>query len=370
MRIVLAIYSLSGAGGAERVMTTMANYWSEKGWAVTIITFDDGSKPPFYRLHPAVKLVVLNLKSKTGNIIGRIYYFLSKNLRVRRCLLREKPDVIISFTAKTNMKVLRAMLFTKIPVIVSERNSRTRVSQSFFQRKYRNCLYRNSRFIVCQTRAMRDALPARLQRQSIIIPNPVKKAGDQELNPEPPLPLPEGKLLFAVSHMSREKIYQKGIDLLIPVFARLAAKHSQWQLVILNDGPEKHLVVQEIARHKLEGRVFLPGKTKDIFSTFNKGHLFVLASRYEGFPNALCEAMACGLPVVSFDCPTGPADIIRHGTDGFLVPAGDTAGLEQALDRLMGDAQLRRQMSRRAAEIVDRFSLEKVMALWEQLICG
>ncbi|NLY39077.1 MAG: glycosyltransferase family 4 protein [Firmicutes bacterium] len=367
MKVILAIYSLAGAGGAERVVSIMAGYWAEKGWNVKIVTFDDGSKPTFNRLHPDVQQRSL-LSGRNNHFIMRLLRYCFRYLLIRRSLVKERPDAIITFASGTNMKILRAMLFSPIPVIVSERNYYNKSSRSFFLRLYRNWLYSRARAVVCQTQAMKDTLPVRLQRKSVIIPNPVLKGNGGPTTPE--ITLPEGKILFAVGHMSRKKIYQKGLDLLIPLFSKLAQKHSCWQLVILNDGPDRHLIEKEIEKYNLKNRVFLPGRVQNIYSVFQKGNMFVLPSRFEGFPNALCEAMACGLPVVSFDCPTGPADIIRHGIDGYLVPAEDTAALEQALDRLMSDDELRRQMGRRAAEIVDRFSVEKVMAMWEELICG
>jgi len=364
VHILLTISSLSGAGGAERVMSIMANYWAEKGWAVSIITFDDGGKPPFYQLHPQVKYLAVNKKKKSGKNNSNF----RKYIKIRKMLIKNKPDLIISFLTGNNIKILRYTLFSNIPVIVAERVAPVYATFSSKKKLSIRWLYPKAAFVVFQTQKMVDHFPQQIHRKSVIIPNPVPQIGEHISQPE--IALPEGKLLFAIGHMSQKKMHQKGFDLLIPVFGNLSKKHPDWHLVILNDGPEKVALEKEIERHNLQNRVYLVGKVKNIFPIFKNGDLFVLSSRYEGFPNALCEAMACGLPVVSFDCPTGPGDIICNGIDGVLVPPEDVEGLEKALDALMGNEILRKKMGAKATEIVERFSMEKIMGMWEKLILG
>jgi glycosyltransferase involved in cell wall biosynthesis len=160
---------------------------------------------------------------------------------------------------------------------------------------------------------------------------------------------------------------QKGFDLLLEAFARVAARHTEWQLEIWGEGPLRSELERVRERWRLSGRARFPGRTEDAYGVLRAADLYVLSSRYEGFPMVLCEAMAVGLPVVAFDCRTGPREIVRDGVDGLLVPAGDIDALARALDRLMGDVEARARLGARAPEVCERFGLARVLALWDQV---
>ena len=367
MKIILVIYSLSYAGGAERVLTIMANYWAERGWKVCVATFDHGENKPFYNLSPLVKHEPLSLASESSNPLGSILNNYKRVTRLKHYFTQKKPDVIISFVAKRNILTLLSTLKTGIPVIVSERKNPALSSEGFVSRYLKKWLYPKASGVVCQTKEMLDYFLPTLEKNAVIIPNPALKAGENRLSPE--ISLPEGKLLFAVGSMnSKEKVKQKGFDLLLLVFYTLVQKYNDWNLVILGDGPERQVLIDKAKDLHLENRVYFPGVVENIHSVLKHGDLFVLSSRYEGFPNALTEAMSCGLPAVSFDCPTGPGEIIRNGIDGWLVHPEDLEGLEDALSKMMADKDLRKKMGEKAADIVTRFDIEKIMEQWESII--
>lgn len=162
-------------------------------------------------------------------------------------------------------------------------------------------------------------------------------------------------------------VEQKGFDLLIEAFARVAGQHPQWDLVIVGDGPLRTDLEHAVRRRGLQNRVFLPGKVGNIGDWYEAAHLFVLSSRFEGFANVLAESLSHGLPAISFDCPTGPADIIRHGVDGLLVPPNDVGKLAAAMSLVMNDENLRSALAARAVEARERFSVERIAAQWEAL---
>ena len=160
----------------------------------------------------------------------------------------------------------------------------------------------------------------------------------------------------------------KGHDMLIDAFSRIAKDFPKWDLWIHGDGRARKALTSQIHSLNLDDRIFLPGTTTEVGARLCEADLFVLPSRAEGFPNALAEAMGAGLPVVSFDCASGPSELIRDGVDGRLVPASDVATLSKTMAELMGSVAERRRLASRAPEVRDRFSPERILGLWEAVL--
>jgi len=160
----------------------------------------------------------------------------------------------------------------------------------------------------------------------------------------------------------------KQFDQLIRAFASLSQEFPEWDLLIIGDGPERPSLSALASDLSISGRVLMPGAFKSPGEHLASSDLFVLSSRYEGFPNALCEAMASGLPVVCFDCPSGPREIVRHEVDGLLVPPQDVDALSGAMRRLIDSPAERQRMAERAREITARFAPESIFDHWERLI--
>lgn len=362
VRITLVIPSL-GSGGAERVMSVLAGMWAARGEEVTLVTSEPAAED-FYPLHPAVRQVSLELPAPAGP--ARKAKLLPHVLRIAAGLRREirasRPDVVVSFMEVTNILALVATRGLRVPVIVSERTDPRQYGASRIWRSLRRRLYPRAAAVVVQTESVREwALEFLAAERVHVIPNPV-------LAPPPagklPPGFPAGPLVVAMGRLHSDK----GFDLLLRAVAPSLERHPEWSLVVLGEGPDR-AALEALARELgIAGRVRFPGRVAAPDAVLRHAALFVLSSRFEGFPNALVEAMACGVAVVSTDCRSGPAEIVRQGVDGVLVPPGDPEALGAAVERLISDPAERERLAARAPEVVARFGAEGVLEMWNERI--
>lgn len=346
-------------GGACRVLINMANYWAARGVKVTLFSFEDGSTPPYYPVDARVSMAYLDLNSYSPNIFASVVNNFKRLLKIRRAVCRAGCGAIISFIDTANVRTLLALAGLRIPVVVSERIDPAYEKIGSAWALLRRLTYPLATQVVVQTLQAAAYFSYLPSRKVAVIPNPVvtlASVGEA--------PVLERPALLAVGRMYP----QKGYRLMLSAFAKISVRHSGWTLHIAGDGPlwdELHDLVDRLG---IAGKVRFLGQVSNISDTLTQADAYVLASAYEGFPNALCEAMAAGLPCVSTDCPSGPADIITHGENGLLVPNGDLAALAEALGQVMGDAALRRQLGPRAARIKETLAPERAMTMWEQCL--
>ncbi len=360
MRVTLVIFSLV-AGGAERVMAAMANFWAEKGWIVNLLTLDSGAEPPFYPLHPAVFHQPLALGSKVKSVFEALRANFDRVRRLRAAIRETKPDIVISLMSETNVLTLLAMAGTKVPVLVQEQNDPYHQWIPKAWNILRRWAYPSADHVVVLTERSLSFFSRRVRNRARVIPNPAMVS----IPPRQPFSSNgHSKTMIAMGRLVR----QKGFDILLQAFARVAGKHPEWSLEILGEGRLREKLEAQVESLGLRDRVRLPGTTKEPHEKLRRADLFVMSSRHEGFPLSLCEALACGLPAISFDCPTGPREIIRDGIDGVLVPPEDADALAGAMSQLMGDAKRRETLAGRAPEVLDRFGIQQVMGIWEALI--
>ena len=350
-------------GGAERVLSILANHCAEKGWDVTILTFNN--EPSFFDLHPSITYSALNIQERARFAIGRFLANFTRLWVLRKAILASQPQAVVSFLEQVNVHTLVATIGTGIPIIVSERVDPSWHSGATIWNRLRRMTYPLASRVVSVTQGIDRFFEWLPREKRSVIHNPVLPV-QEELEANPPVSGmdAEKKWVVAMGRLNQ----QKGFDLLLSAYEKVAGKYPDWQLIILGEGGLREELEQLREKTGLGNKVVFPGSIKNPYSILVKSELFVLSSRYEGFVNALGEAMACGLPVLSFDCPGGPREIVRHGIDGLLIPAEDVTSLAEGLDRLMGDEKERNQLAAKAPEVVERFSKDKIMSLWEEVI--
>jgi glycosyltransferase involved in cell wall biosynthesis len=361
MKLTLISSSLN-VGGAERVISIMANYWVAKGWEITILTFDDGSEQAFYDLDHRIDLRPLGIESQDDYTISvssaRKHFHRVQTLK--QAIIASHPDLVISFVNTTNIMTLLACWGLNLKTIVSEH-----VHPAFGQLSKNTQLlqlltYRQADLITVQTHAALSFFPTN-QYKTTVIPNPVSIPISEPIQSQL---YTDDRHLLAIGKL----VPQKGFDLLITAFAQVCEDHPEWTLTILGEGEMRTKLEKLCSKLDLEDRVFMPGVVKNVDAHLRKADIFILSSRFEGFPMTLCEAMACGVPVIASKCLSGPREIVHDGIDGMLVKSENIAALTIGLHQLMSDPEKRQYFAHHAPKVLDRFGLEPVMAIWHRAI--
>jgi glycosyltransferase involved in cell wall biosynthesis len=351
-------------GGAERVAANLVNAWAARGDMVTLlVTYSDRGES-YYAVSDQVRLCYLaDLVGTRGRGLST---YLKRFLALRAQIRSLQTDIVVSFLTNVNVAALLAGCCSGKPVIVCEHTYPPQLPVGIVWSRLRRWTYPLASRVAMLTSEGLGWLQLEIPRaRGVVMPNPVPyplQVNVPELLPTDVVRT-DRKVLLAVGRMSEEK----GFSTLIEVFASLAEQCAQWNLVILGDGPLRPVLEQQVQAASLGARVLMPGRAGNVGAWYERADLYVLSSRVEGFPNTLGEAMAHGCAAVSFDCDTGPRDLIRHELDGLLVPPGDLAALALALGRLMQDDTLRAQLAARALEVRSRYSIQRVLGLWDEL---
>jgi glycosyltransferase involved in cell wall biosynthesis len=350
--ITIYLSRLNG-GGAEKMMVKLANQFAADGLGVTVIV-SEGGGPLEQQLAPAVEVLSLNAR-----------HSLRATLRLARLLRRRRPPVILSALTYPNISaVLAARLaggWTR--VVISERNTTSHWLanrgwlRSALEKPLLRALYSRADAIVAVSEGVADDLRNLMRRKGppiVVIYNPTIEERAEEAEAEPPdhpfLTEGGGPVVVAAGRLHR----QKDFPTLIRAFARLRTIRNA-RLLLLGEGPERAALEQLVAELDLSDTVAMPGYAANPLAAFGRAQLFVLSSRFEGFPNVLVEALWTGVPVVSTDCPSGPREILEGGRYGSLVPVGDVAALADAMVEALdapGDAAARTESARRFSTVV------------------
>lgn len=373
LKIVYCTPALYMAGGVERVLTLKANYFAEHfGYDITIILTEGKDKPLFYPLSKRIKIVNLDVNFEelwTCSFVKKVFVYLSKQRifkqRLTAELMRIRPDITVS------------LLRREINFINDIKDGSKKIGELHVNRaNYRNFEEGDANFIknLFAKFWMRSLVSHLKQLDKFIVLTEEDKASWTELSNVEVIPDPLAFDIAEVSPMKAKRViavgryvYQKGFDLLLQAWAKIEKHFPDWELAIYGMGDRSPY--ENLARQLGVdmNRCHLNGSTQNIKKEYLESSLFVFSSRFEGFGMVLIEAMACGLPVVSFDCPCGPKDIVSHDEDGLLVPSGDIDKLADAMDCILHDEIIRSRYASAAAKNVQRFILPEVAKRWQIL---
>ncbi|WPC34791.1 glycosyltransferase [Acinetobacter sp. YWS30-1] len=330
MKILMIIPSLS-AGGAERVLSSLANDWIARNMCeIEMVVFTNVED--FYEINENIKIHRFNYTS-----FSKFKYFelLKLIYRLRRKILEINPDICFSFLRESNILTLISSMGLKNKIVISERDSPLTILP-FHYNILRKKLYPLATGIIAQTTEYKEFIDNEINiSKSIVIPNPVRSIEVSEVKRE--------KIIINVGRL----IPEKGHEYLLESFA-LCKKKKDWHLVLVGDGYLREKLEKKVRQLNLLQQVTFVGKSKEVDNWLCRSSIFAFSSISEGFPNALAEAMSASLPCVSFNCITGPSDLIFDGVNGFLVEVKNIQKFSERLDLLMENDELRINLGKRA----------------------
>ncbi len=347
MKIVFFIGSMHN-GGAERVISILANHYAEKGCDVDIALLLDGKIG--YDIDKRVKTV--ELFCSDGSYAKNIIPWLCK---IRSYIKKSKPDRIISFIGRINVLVLAACTGLKIPITVSERSNPQYDGRSKTMLGICGHFYKKAKNVIFQTKFQASCFPGIAPKNGIVLPNPVRVNAQKKEND-------------AISIVTAGRLNPlKNHEMLINSFADVCKRFPDATLTIYGEGRLRQKLTEHIGNMGLEKNVFLPGNVSDLHERIASATMFVMTSEYEGLSNALVEAMMIGLPCITTDYD-GADEVISDGVDGLIVKRGDTEQLTNAMLTLLNDEGLRNSLSENAVKTSEKYRYEAVLKRWDEVI--
>lgn len=374
MKIAYCVNSIRYLGGIQRVTVVKANALAEiPGNEVYILATDNKAGPVVQELSPKVHLIDLDInyynKNEDRSVLTNMIVGLAKGIPHKRALKRTlrqiNPDVVISvgMSEKYMLTSMRNRTWKIVREFHSEKNYRSKHARSFFRKTISKCSdiyefsYADKKFdrIVVLTEEDK-ATNWQGWKNVSVMPNPVAFKCDE------PSTLNE-KVVISMGRLEHVKNFTS----LVSAFRIVAQKHPDWTLKIYGDGSLKDSLQNQINESDLQNNVFLMGFSNDMERALRQSSIFAFSSLVEGFALVIVEAMECGLPVVSYQCPCGPKDIITDTKDGFLVPVNDEQMLADKICDLIKDENLRRQMAAAAREKALRYRDSSIAEQWMKL---
>jgi glycosyltransferase involved in cell wall biosynthesis len=374
MKIVYIIHGTYNSAGMERVLSIKVNYLAEiENHEIFIITTDQRNRPPFYQLSSRIKNFDLSINFDEyyqKPIIPRIFSFMYKQnicrKKISKLLIELKSDITISLMSRT---------LSYLPYI---KDGSKKIFESHFGRHVRKNMLDevNSgliKRIVYQIRAIQEEKNLKKVDCFVVLTEQDAKNWGKMSNLKV-IPNPLSFYHEYTNNSSNHQVisvgrieYQKGYDRLTDIWKLVNRRFPDWKMIVIGEGKNLAYIQKQITNAKLDHVIIIKPPTHEIVKELINSSIYLMTSRYEGFPMILIEAMACGLPVVSFDCPCGPSEIISEYEDGFLINNNDIESMVSKLYLLMENEELRRKMSLAAYKNIKRYSKEEIMRKWMAL---
>jgi glycosyltransferase involved in cell wall biosynthesis len=370
MKIAYCINNIHNSGGIERVLCNKANFLINQGFEVHIVVIYPTDKLPFFTFDPKIRFHYLNLDfEKERGIKKKIRFQRNKKEfldKISRLFREIKPDIAISTFCKYSKYIYEINDGSKK---IIERHFAKYKRAQYYAKLDKYCWGR----LITHLYRKKDYHVIKHFDRFIVLTNEDKKSWGNHLpnievieNPLTFIPKEHAKLdndtkkVIALGRLNQQKQFEH----LIEIWSSVSRKHPDWKLSIFGNGEKERKLKRMISDMNLDKYVELNPATPDVEKVLTESSIYVMTSKYEGFPLVLLEAMSCGLPAISYSCKCGPKEIIRNGEDGYLVPFNDKKEFIRKLDRLIENENLRKQMGQAASKNILRYSEEKIMQKW------
>ncbi len=354
--IVFFMYNISAVGGTERVASVIINELAKRDYNVHVLGLSGDPGKVFFPFEPNVKVTSLHIDELKG-----VLKILHSQHKIRQFVNSNHIDTFVTVESIMSIYSVPSLTLTGIRHVVWEHfNFKVNlgIRARSFARQLALCFADKIVTLTARDIEFWEQGAWYRNAQLVHIPNPIFLE-EQVLNENP------SKTVISVGRLT----FQKGFDLLIDAWAGLsAALRKEWKLLIIGDGEDKPLLEKKIEEHGLGGSVELVGATKAVFSYFENASVFCLSSRFEGLPMVLLEALAFHLPIVAFDCDTGPQEVIENGQNGILVEAENVNQMSHSLATLMEDDGLRERMRKYKSQKLHALELGGIMEQWSRVL--
>ena len=353
-RIYFVVADITFKGGIERVTVNLANELIKEN-DITIVSYFKTNKKINYELNEKIKVEYLSNEKYDGEpgSFKRLFKFLKSLYIVTKYFKEDESDVIIAQGMPVAL-MLFFLNFMNKKIIVCEHVHYFYYGK--FIRFIRSILYKFYFKVIVLTKKDKEYFQKNLKNVECI-PNFTSYISDKtsQLN---------NKVLISVGRLEE----QKGYDILINICSKFLSKYPEWKLKIFGEGNLKEKLQNQIEKSNLKNQVLLMGTTDRIEQEYLNSDIYIMSSRFEGFPMVLLEATSYSLPIISFDCPSGPSDIVEDGINGFLIRNFNEKEMLEKIEILMNDEKLRKEMSKNCKEKIEKFSKEKILEKWRKIL--